>query len=93
MLNLIYQVIFIMSGNDIETRVIKLVASKLDIDPSKIRPTSSFEADLGADSLDRVELVMDLEDEFKIEIPDNAAEKITKVEDAVRFIEEQLKQD
>jgi acyl carrier protein len=78
-------------SNDIKTRVIKLVASQLDIDPGKIRPNSSFEADLGADSLDRVELVMALEEEFKVEIPDNAAEKITKVEDAVNFIEEQLK--
>lgn len=78
-------------SNDIETRVKKLVASQLDIDPSKIRSNSSFEADLGADSLDRVELVMALEEEFKVEIPDNAAEKITKVEDAVHFIEEQLK--
>jgi len=79
-------------SNDIETRVMKLVASQLDIDPKKIRSNSSFEADLGADSLDRVELVMALEEEFKVEIPDNAAEKITKVEDAVHFIEEQLKQ-
>ena len=79
-------------SNDIETRVIKLVALQLDIDPKKIRSNSSFEADLGADSLDRVELVMALEEEFKVEIPDNAAEKIVKVDDAVQFIEEQLKQ-
>lgn len=79
-------------SNDIETRVKKLVATQLDIDPQKIRSDSSFEADLGADSLDRVELVMALEDEFKVEIPDNAAEKIVKVEDAVKFIEDQVKQ-
>lgn len=78
-------------SNDIETAVIKVIASHLDRDPATIRSDSSFTADLGADSLDQVELVMAFEDEFKVEIPDNVAEKITKVEHAVHYIEEQLK--
>ncbi|MCE2992214.1 MAG: acyl carrier protein [Candidatus Jidaibacter sp.] len=77
--------------SDIETRVTKLIAEHLDVDPAKVKKDARFTDDLGADSLDQVELVMAFEEEFSIEIPDNNAEKIVKVEDAIVFIEEQLK--
>ncbi|MCE2993597.1 MAG: acyl carrier protein [Alphaproteobacteria bacterium] len=76
--------------NDIETRVTKLIAEHLDVDPSKVKREAKFTDDLGADSLDQVEMVMAFEEEFGIEIPDNEAEKIAKVEDAIKFIEAQL---
>ncbi|AIF80622.1 acylcarrier protein [endosymbiont of Acanthamoeba sp. UWC8] len=76
--------------SDVESRVIKLVAEHLDVDASKVKPDARFSDDLGADSLDTVELVMAFEEEFNIEIPDNAAEKIIKVEDAVSFIKSQI---
>lgn len=68
-------------------RVRARVAHQLGIDEETITPGSSFVEDLGADSLDVVELVMALEDEFKIDIPDEQAEKIVTVGDAVTFIE------
>lgn len=77
--------------SDIETRVTKLIAEHLDVDPSKVKRDAKFTDDLGADSLDQVEMVMAFEEEFGIEIPDNEAEKIAKVDDAINFIEEQLK--
>jgi acyl carrier protein len=73
--------------SDIETRVRKIVAEHLDIEESKIAPNASFIDDLGADSLDQVELVMAFEEEFGCEIPDEDAEKIVTVQDAIRFIE------
>jgi acyl carrier protein len=76
--------------SDIETRVFKLVAEHLDVDATTIKLDSRFRDDLGADSLDQVELVMAFEDEFGIEIPDGAAEKIVKVGDAISYIKEQL---
>ena len=72
--------------SDIETRVIAIVAEQLDVDTSEIKSDSSFVDDLGADSLDTVELVMALEEEFDAEIPDDEAEKITTVKLAVDFI-------
>lgn len=72
--------------SDIEAQVIKIVSSQLGAEESKISLDSSFVDDLGADSLDQVELVMAFEEEFDIEIPDEAAEKITKVSDAVNFV-------
>lgn len=73
--------------SDIEARVKKIVAKHLDIEEGKITATSSFTDDLGADSLDQVELVMTFEEEFGVEIPDDVAEKIVTVEDAVKYIE------
>jgi acyl carrier protein len=73
--------------SDIEARVKKIVAEHLDTDEEKVRGDSNFVDDLGADSLDQVELVMAFEEEFDIEIPDDAAEKILTVGDAVRYIE------
>ncbi len=78
--------------SNIEKRVVELVAKQLDVDPKKVIPTAKFSDDLGADSLDQVELVMALEEEFGTEIPDNVAEKIQTVGDAIKYIEEQGKQ-
>ena len=72
--------------SDIASRVKKIVVEHLGVDESKVSETSSFIDDLGADSLDTVELVMAFEEEFNIEIPDDAAEKIQTVGDAVSFI-------
>jgi acyl carrier protein len=71
---------------DIE-RVRQIVAEQLGVDAEEVTPTASFINDLGADSLDTVELVMALEEEFGIEIPDEDAEKITTVSDAISYIE------
>jgi len=72
--------------SDIEQRVKKIVAEQLGVNEADIKLESSFVDDLGADSLDTVELVMALEDEFKCEIPDEEAEKITTVQQAVDYI-------
>lgn len=72
-------------------RVKKVVVDQLDVNEEEVNPTASFVDDLGADSLDVVELVMGLEEEFDIEIPDEDAEKITTVEDAVSYIDEKTK--
>ncbi len=69
-------------------RVADIVAEQLGVDKDKISPETSFVNDLGADSLDTVELVMELEEEFDINIPDDAAEKIQTVGQAVEYIEQ-----
>ncbi|MCP4885392.1 MAG: acyl carrier protein [Rubripirellula sp.] len=71
----------------VEERVIDIVSEQLGVDKDKINLDTSFVNDLGADSLDTVELVMELEEEFDISIPDESAEKIQKVGEAVSFIE------
>ena len=71
--------------SDIEQRVKKIVAEQLGVTESDIKTESSFVDDLGADSLDTVELVMALEDEFEMEIPDEQAEKITTVQQAIDY--------
>ena len=68
-------------------RVVDIVAEQLGVDREKVSPETSFVNDLGADSLDTVELVMELEEEFDINIPDDAAEKIQTVGQAIEFIE------
>lgn len=70
----------------IEQRIIKIVAEELGILESGIKPESHIENDLDADSLDKIELVMALEDEFEMEIPDEEAEKIETIQHAVDFI-------
>src|SRR5258708_35238524 len=73
--------------SDVNERVKKIVVEHLGVDESKVTENASFIDDLGADSLDTVELVMAFEEEFGCEIPDDAAEKIVTVKDAVTFIE------
>jgi acyl carrier protein len=73
--------------SDTAERVKKIVVEHLNVDAEKVTETASFIEDLGADSLDQVELVMAFEEEFGIEIPDDAAETIVTVGDAVKFIE------
>ena len=76
-----------MSQTELFDKVKKIVIEQLSVeDPGKITPQSKFMEDLGADSLDTVELVMALEEEFDIEIPDEAAEQITTVQQAVDYI-------
>lgn len=77
-----------MADSDIMTKIRDVVADKLDADPSDITEEASFVDDLGADSLDVVELIMGLEDEFGIEISDEEAESIRTVGDAVSFIQD-----
>jgi len=72
--------------SDIEQRVKKIVAEQLGVNEAEIKIESSFVDDLGADSLDTVELVMALEDEFETEIPDEEAEKITTVQQAIDYV-------
>ena len=72
--------------SDIAERVKKIVVAHLGVDASKVTDSSSFIDDLNADSLDTVELVMAFEEEFSVEIPDDAAEKILTVQDAIDYI-------
>ncbi|MDB9870722.1 acyl carrier protein [Alphaproteobacteria bacterium] len=72
--------------SDIAIRVTKIVVEHLGVDEAKVIESASFIDDLGADSLDTVELVMAFEEEFECEIPDDAAEKIQTVKDAIDFI-------
>jgi acyl carrier protein len=76
--------------SDVLARVKKIVIEHLDVEEAKVTENASFIDDLGADSLDNVELVMAFEEEFDIEIPDDAAEHIGKVGDAVKFISEKV---
>ena len=76
---------------NIEQRVKKIVAEQLGVNEADIKTESSFVDDLGADSLDTVELVMALEEEFECEIPDEEAEKITNVQQAIDYINKNLK--
>jgi acyl carrier protein len=77
--------------SDIEQRVKKIVAEQLGVAEADIKTESSFVDDLGADSLDTVELVMALEDEFEMEIPDEQAEKITTVQQAIDYAKAHVK--
>lgn len=74
--------------SDTAERVKKIVVDHLDVDAEKVTEKASFIDDLGADSLDTVELVMAFEEEFGVEIPDDAAETIMTVGDAIKFIEQ-----
>jgi acyl carrier protein len=76
---------------NIEQRVKKIVAEQLGVNEADIKIESSFVDDLGADSLDTVELVMALEEEFECEIPDEEAEKITTVQQAVDYVNKNVK--
>ena len=74
-------------SEDVKSKIKKIVADHLGIDEGKVTDEASFIDDLGADSLDTVELVMAFEEEFECEIPDDAAEKIQTVKDAIDFID------
>lgn len=72
----------------VEAKVKEIIAKQLGVDIAKVTPEASFIEDLGADSLDTVELVMAFEEAFNVEIPDEDAEKILKVKDAVTYIDD-----
>ena len=76
--------------SDIESRVKAIIVDKLGIDESEVTNEANFANDLGADSLDTVELIMEFEKEFNLSIPDEEAEKIETVGDAIKYIEEHL---
>ncbi|HPD60505.1 MAG TPA: acyl carrier protein [Thermodesulfobacteriota bacterium] len=77
-------------ASDIEKKVRAIIMEQLGVSEEELKPEASFVGDLGADSLDLVELVMALEEEFGQEIPDEDAEKITTVQDAINYINERL---
>jgi len=76
--------------SDVAERIKKIVVEHLDVDAAKVTEAASFIDDLGADSLDNVELVMAFEEEFGVEIPDDAAETIQTVGDAVNFVKKAI---
>jgi len=80
-----------MSEAEILEKVQKIVAEQLGVEINEVTPSASFANDLGADSLDTVELVMALEEEFDVEIPDEAAEQIATVQAAVDYISDKVK--
>ena len=77
--------------SDITSRVKAIIVDKLGVDESEVTPEASFTNDLGADSLDTVELIMEFEKEFNIGIPDDQAEKISNVAEAIKYIEDNAK--
>ena len=74
--------------SDTKLKVIDIIVDKLGVDPSEVTPEANFTNDLGADSLDTVELIMEFEKEFNISIPDDQAENIQTVGEAISYIEE-----
>ena len=80
-----------MSTQSIHDRLKKIIVDQLGVDESEVVPSASFVEDLNADSLDLVELIMSLEEEFKLQISDEDAEKITTVQEAEDYIEEHLR--
>jgi len=77
-----------MSDKPIEEKVKDIIVEQLGVNPEQVTPTASFIEDLGADSLDIVELVMAFEEEFSVEVPDEDAEKLQTVGDVIKYIEE-----
>jgi len=71
-------------------KLVEMIVEKLGVEPEEVTPEAAFIDDLGADSLDIVEMIMDIEEEFDLEIPDEEAENITKVQEAVDYIEKNL---
>jgi len=76
-----------MASPEIEARLKKIVAEQLNVDEEKVVPSARFNEDLNADSLDLVEMIMSLEEEFGVEIPDEDAEKILTVQDALTYVD------
>jgi len=79
-----------MQSDEIMTKLKELVIDRLNVEEEQIKPDASFIEDLGADSLDIVELIMGIEEEFDVEIPDEDAEKLTNVGDALAYVKEKL---
>jgi acyl carrier protein len=77
---------------DIEERVKRIICEQLDVEEKDVVPTASFVDDLGADSLDQVELIMAMEEEFDVSISDEDAEKISAVQDAINYVKKALGQ-
>ncbi len=77
-----------MAEQNTEEQVRDIICEKLSVKPDQVSPETSFVNDIGADSLDLVELIMELEDKFDMQIPDEEAEKILTVGDAIKYIEE-----
>jgi acyl carrier protein len=75
-----------MASTELETRLKKIIAEQLGVDEAQVVPSASFSDNLNADSLDLVELIMSLEEEFSVEIPDEEAEKILTVGDALSYL-------
>ena len=80
-----------MADQEIENKVKQIIIDELGVDENEVTPNARFIDDLGADSLDTVELVMAFEEEFGIEIPDEDAEKITRVKEAIEYIDSHAK--
>ncbi|HEU4436463.1 MAG: acyl carrier protein [candidate division Zixibacteria bacterium] len=80
-------------ASQIEQKVREIIVEQLGVDPEQVTQEASFVDDLGADSLDTVELVMALEEEFDLEIPDEDAEKITTVGEAIEYIERNMEKE
>jgi len=80
-----------MSDKPIDQRVKDIIVEQLGVKPDQVTPEAKFIEDLGADSLDIVELVMALEEEFEIEVPDDQAEKLQSVGDVIKYVEENHK--
>ncbi len=77
-----------MSDNPLADRISKIIVEQLGVNEDQVKPEAKFIEDLGADSLDTVELVMALEEEFETEIPDEEAEKLQSVGDVIKFVED-----
>jgi acyl carrier protein len=88
---IIINILNITIMSEIESKVKAIIVDKLGVEESEVKPEASFTNDLGADSLDTVELIMEFEKEFGISIPDDKAEKIATVGDAITYIEENAK--
>ena len=81
-----------MGDNNIEEKVKKIIVEQLTVNPDQVTPDAKFVEDLGADSLDNVELIMALEEEFNLEVPDEEAEKLQSVGDVIKYIEANQKE-
>lgn len=79
-------------AEDIEAKVKSIIVDKLGVDESEVKPDAKFTDDLGADSLDTVELIMEFEKQFNVSIPDDQAEKISTVGDAISYIKDHNKE-
>ena len=87
---IVYESLKFTVMSEIESRVKAIIIEKFGVSESEVTSDANFTNDLSADSLDRVELIMEIEDEFGISIPEDAAEKIATVGDAVKFVEEMV---